>query len=140
MSFPDAGSASCNYLYIYATTLPKPIHWDVWVGQQVVITKGHFKGYHSLIKVQNASHIKVELDARLAASGQTRLGYKIGQVQLFVKYVLCCLSLHFNNFIGRHAMMPVMPTASHTPPPKDLMLPTTCAATPKLKEPKQSIP
>ena len=70
------------------TTLPKPIHWDVWAGKWVVITRGHFKGYHGLVKVQDASHIKVELDARLAASGQIRLRFKIRQVQLFVEY--CC--------------------------------------------------
>lgn len=125
---------------VQAATLPKPIHRDVWVGQRVVITRGHFKGYHGLVKVQDASHVEVELDARLAASGQTRHRFEIGQVQLFVEYVPRCLSPHFDNYIGRRAVVPAMPTASRTPPPEDSILPTTRAATPELEEPEQSIP
>ena len=73
------------------------MHRRVWEGQRVVVTKGPFKGYHGLVRAEDGDGVDVDLDARLAATGQTRQRLLTEQVvRLSVEYVLCGLSQHFD--------------------------------------------
>lgn len=81
---------------VQATTLPQPTHRRVWEGQRVVVTGGPFKGYHGLVRAEDADGVDVDLDARLAASGRTRQRFSVDQVRLFVEYVPRSLSPHLN--------------------------------------------
>jgi hypothetical protein len=74
---------------VQASTLSRSKHRSVWEGQRVVVAKGPFKGYHGLVKVQYDNGVDVELDAKLASSGQTRQRFLIEDV--FIERLVECV-------------------------------------------------
>jgi transcription antitermination factor NusG len=74
---------------VQAYTLPPPESKSVWEGQRVVITKGHFKGYHGFVKDENDGKVDVDLDAKLASFGRTTTRIPIGDV-----VIECVLHTH----------------------------------------------
>jgi hypothetical protein len=113
-------------------------HRYVWEGQRVVIRKGPFKGYHGLVKVQYEDGVDVELDAKLASSGQTRQRFLIGDVLIerFVECVMQYLFLHtWTNPFHRHTVASSS-RLSRTPPPEVMTHPLT----PEPEDPEESMP
>jgi hypothetical protein len=60
--------------------LPRSKYRNVWEDQRVVVTKGPFKGYHGLVKVQYEDGVDIDLDAKLASFGRTRQRFPIEDV------------------------------------------------------------
>lgn len=65
---------------VQASMLPRSKYRNVWEDQRVVVTKGPFKGYHGLIKVQYEDGVDIDLDAKLASFGRTRQRFPIEDV------------------------------------------------------------
>ena len=130
---------------VQASTLSRSKHRCVWEDQRVVVVKGPFKGYHGLVKAQYEDGVDVELDAKLASSGQTRQRIPIDGVSL-ERLVECVIMQYlflyaWTNPVHRLAAMPAMPVASsshlsRTPPPEVITRPLT----PEPEEPEESIP
>jgi hypothetical protein len=115
---------------VQASTLSRSKQRSVWEGQRVVVTKGPFKGYHGLVKIQYEDGVDVELDAKLASSGQTRQRFLIKDVliECLVECVMQYLLIYaWTNPFRRHTAMPVASSSrlNRTPPPEVMTRPLT---------------
>ena len=129
---------------VQAPTLFRSKYRSVWEGQRVVVSKGPLKGYHGLVKAEYEGGVDVELDARLASSGQTRQRFSIENV--FIECLSECVMQYlfiyaWTNPFHRHTSMPAMTVESsnrltRTPSPKVM----TRSLTPEREEPEESVP
>ena len=109
----------------------------MWEGQRVVVTKGPLKGYRGLVKVQDEDGVDVELDAKLASSGQTRQRFLIEDVfiERLVECVMQYLFLYtWTNPFHRHTVTS-SGRLSRTPPPEVM----TRLLTPEPEESEKSM-
>ena len=130
---------------VQAPTLSMSKHRAVWEDQRIVITRGPFKGYHGLVKAQYEDGVDVELDAKLASSGQTRQWFLIEDI--FVERLVECVIVQYlflhalTNPFHRRTSMPAILVASssrmnRTPSPEVMARPLT----PEPEEHEESIP